>query len=235
MDLSVINFENGSQIETINYDTRTHYLSHAATATGSDIDYIQTIPDADMIDLAWVEIKRRIAECDTWRSPPAISTNTYNTGSRNIDLFKKEYEEIQEMRVLFVRPEIYDVACNWYDGLSDTQKHRKVTTICKSITQFRDQFNKDKFGAQYTTFYFDNMLAPTEIYESFKEFVRLYGEADARYISEALKMRTIGVGELMWRNNFDCFKNTSIDPDCIEDIIQQAWLEQTECYCESLL
>lgn len=235
MDLPVINFENGSRIEPINYGTRTHYLSHAATPTGSDIDYTQTIPDIDMIDLAWVEIKHRIAECDTWRSPPAISTDTYNTSYRNIDLFKKEYEEIQEMRILFVRPEVYDAVCEWYEGLNNVQKHRKATAIYKSISEFREQFDKDKFGVRYTTFYFDNMLAPTEIYESFKEFVRLYGEADARYISEALKMRTIGVDELMWRNNFDYFKVTSIDPDCIEDTIKQAAIEQTECYCRSLL
>lgn len=239
MDLPVINFENGSQIETINYGTPTYYLSHATTPIWSDIDYTQTIQDTDAINLAWVEIKRRIAESESilWRSPPAISTSTYNTGYRNLDLFRREYEygEVQEMRVLFVRPEVHDTVRNWYEGLNDIQKHRKTTAIFKSLIEFREAFNKDKFGVKYTTFYFDNMLTLTTMLEYFKEFVRLYGEEDARYISEALKMRTIGVGELMWRNNFDCFKNTSIDPDCIEDIIQQAWLEQTECICESLL
>nr|DAP99510.1 MAG TPA: hypothetical protein [Caudoviricetes sp.] len=107
-----------------------------------------------------------------WKSPPAISTGIYNEAHRNIDLFLKEYEEIQEMRVLFVRPEIYDVVCNWYDGLSDIQKYRKNTTICKSITQFHDQFNKDKFGARYTTFYFDQMFSAETITEYFKELVK---------------------------------------------------------------
>ncbi len=170
-----------------------------------------------------------------WKSPPAISTGTYNKAYRNIDLFLREYEATQEMRVLFVRPEIYDVACNWYDGLSDTQKHRKVTTICKSITQFRDQFNKDKFGAQYTTFYFDQMFSTETIIEYFKELVMLYGEEDARYISEAMKMRTIGIGALIYRNNFDCFKNMCIDSNYLDKIIQEALLDGTECYCESLL
>ena len=170
-----------------------------------------------------------------WKSPPAISTGTYNKAYRNIDLFLREYEEIQEMRVLFVRPEIYDVVCNWYDGLSNIQKHRKNTTICKSIAQFRDQFNKDKFGARYTTFYFDQMFSAETITEYFKELVTVYGEEDARYISEAMKMRTIGIGQLMYRNNFDCFKNTCIDPNCLDKIIQEALLDRTECYCESLL
>lgn len=63
----------------------------------------------------------------------------------------------------------------------------------------------------------------------------MYGEEDARYISEAMKMRTIGIGQLMYRNNFDCFKNTCIDPNCLDKIIQEALLDRTECYCESLL
>nr|DAP99509.1 MAG TPA: hypothetical protein [Caudoviricetes sp.] len=48
-------------------------------------------------------------------------------------------------------------------------------------------------------------------------------------------MRTIGIGQLMYRNNFDCFKNTCIDPNCLDKIIQEALLDRTECYCESLL
>lgn len=170
-----------------------------------------------------------------WKSPPAISTGTYNKSYRNIDLFLREYEEIQDMRVLFVRPEIYDVVCIWYDGLSDIQKHRKNTAICKSIAQFRDQFNKDKFGVRYTTFYFDQMFSTETITEYFKELVIVYGEEDARYISEAMKMRTIGIGELIYRNNFDCFKSTCIDPNCLDEIIQEALLDGPECYCESLL
>lgn len=170
-----------------------------------------------------------------WKSPPSISTGTYNKSYRNIDLFLREYEEIQDMRVLFVRPEIYDVVCIWYDGLSDIQKHRKNTAICKSIAQFRDQFNKDKFGVRYTTFYFDQMFSTETITEYFKELVIVYGEEDARYISEAMKMRTIGIGELIYRNNFDCFKSTCIDQNCIDEIIQEALLDGPECYCESLL
>lgn len=211
MALLVKEFANGSWIKSIDYGS-TYRSSRAKTILG----------DEEINDM--FEIKRHIVEpeCDQF-------------GNRNLDLFRREYEEIQEMRVLFVRPEVYNAVCEWDEGLNNVLKHHKVTAIYKSISEFREQFDKDKFGVRYTTFYFDNMLAPTEIYESFKEFVRLYGEADARYISEALKMRTIDVGELMWRNNFDYFKVTSIDPDCIEDTIKQAAIEQTECYCISLL
>lgn len=181
------------------------------------------------------EINDSIFDFNGWKSPPAISTGTYNKSYRNIDLFLREYEEIQDMRVLFVRPEIYDVVCIWYDGLSDIQKHRKNTAICKSIAQFRDQFNKDKFGVRYTTFYFDQMFSTETITEYFKELVIVYGEEDARYISEAMKMRTIGIGELIYRNNFDCFKSTCIDSNCLDEIIQEALLDGPECYCESLL
>lgn len=181
------------------------------------------------------EINDSIFDFNGQKSPPAISTGTYNKSYRNIDLFLREYEEIQDMRVLFVRPEIYDVVCIWYDGLSDIQKHRKNTAICKSIAQFRDQFNKDKFGVRYTTFYFDQMFSTETITEYFKELVIVYGEEDARYISEAMKMRTIGIGELIYRNNFDCFKSTCIDPNCLDEIIQEALLDGPECYCESLL
>lgn len=69
------------------------------------------------------------------------------------------------MRVLFVRPSIYDTVCDWYERMNTVQKHRKETAICKSPEDFWDIFNKDKFGAQYTTFYFDDRLALTDTFE----------------------------------------------------------------------
>lgn len=220
-----INFENGSWIRSFGSEPSYH------SSRTDKIIWVDSNGEQHNV----FEIKRQIAECDTWRSPPAISTDTYGPSCRNIDLFKQEYEEVQEMRALFVTPEVYDTVCNWYEELNNIQKHRKVTAIFKSPAEFRDQFNKDKFGAQYTMFYFDDMLFPIDVLEYFKEFVRLYGEEDARYISEAMKIRMIDIGKLMLRNNFDCFTSTCIDPSVIDDVIQTALLEQTECYCESLL
>lgn len=88
------------------------------------------------------------------------------------------------MRVLFVRPSIYDTVCDWYERMDTVQKHRKETAICKSPEDFWNIFNKDKFGAQYTTFYFDDRLALTWILLNFsRRLLRLYGEEDAKYIS----------------------------------------------------
>lgn len=203
MDLPVINFKNGSRIETINYGT-----AHRSSR-------------ADNNGELWFEIKRRIAEPDQF-------------DNRNFDLFRREYEEVQEMRVLFVRPEVYDTVCNWYEGMADVQKNRKITVICKSVEDFWQQFDALKFGASYTTFYFDDMLSLSETFNIFKGFVPLYGDIDAKYISEN-KMRRISIDYLMNNNRFDIFQSFSIDPDCIDDAIKNAWLEQTECVCYSLL
>lgn len=59
------------------------------------------------------------------------------------------------MRVLFVKPENYKAVCNWYDRLKEVKNHPKTTVICQSPEEFRAQFDKDKFGVKYTTFYFD--------------------------------------------------------------------------------
>lgn len=40
------------------------------------------------------------------------------------------------MRVLFVRPSIYDTVCDWYERMNTVQKHRKETAICKSPEDF---------------------------------------------------------------------------------------------------
>lgn len=138
------------------------------------------------------------------------------------------------MRVLFVRPSIYDTVCEWYEGLTDIQKHRKETLICKSPEDFWDMFDKDKFGAQYTTFYFDDMLSPTDTLKCFLELTKLYGEESAKYISEN-KMRGISISYMMNNNRFDHFKVFGITPECLNDIIQLALEEQNECVCRSLL
>lgn len=148
---------------------------------------------------------------------------------------RRLYEGEDHMRVLFVRPSIYDTVCDWYEHMDTVQKHRKKTAICKSPEDFLDIFNKDKFGAQYTTFYFDHMLPLTDTFECFKEIVRLYGEEDAKYISEN-KMRRITVSHLMNNNQFDHFQQFSITPECLDDVIHNALADlQCECVCRSLL
>lgn len=139
------------------------------------------------------------------------------------------------MRVLFVRPSIYDTVCDWYERMNTVQKHRKETAICKSPEDFWNIFNKDKFGAQYTTFYFDDRLALTDTFEFFKEIARLYGEEDAKYISEN-KMRRITMNYLMNNNQFDLFQQFSITPECLDDVIHDALADQQcECVCRPLL
>lgn len=101
------------------------------------------------------------------------------------------------MRVLFVKPENYKAVCNWYDRLKEVKNHPKTTVICQSPEEFREQFDKDKFGVRYTTFYFDEEFGMINTVKCFKEFVRLYGDEDARYISEAMKMRTISIDRLL--------------------------------------
>ena len=148
---------------------------------------------------------------------------------------KTVFEGEEIMRVLFVRPSIYDTVCDWYERMDTVQKHRKETAICKSPEDFWDIFDKDKFGVQYTTFYFDDMLTLTDTLECFKEIARLYGEEDAKYISEN-KMRRITVNYLMNHNQFDLFQQFSITPECLDDVIRDALTnQQSECVCRSLL
>lgn len=136
------------------------------------------------------------------------------------------------MRVLFVKPENYQAVCNWYDRLKEIKNHPKITAICQTPEEFRAQFDKDKFGARYTTFYFDEEFGLTNIVKCFKEFVRLYGDEDARYISEAMKMRTISIDRLLDAGDFNVFKQFCIAPDCIDDVIRSA---KRPLSCKSLL
>ena len=139
------------------------------------------------------------------------------------------------MRVLFVHPNNYDSVCAWYDGLNSTQKHRKVTVICKSPDEFWQKFDKAKFGVEYTMFYFDECLGPADSMKIFKALVPLYGEEDSRYISEE-KMRFTNVFNIMAANEFNNFKPFHIIPECLNDVIRQAMEEaQSECVCRSLL
>lgn len=158
---------------------------------------------------------------------------TYGMNTRN--KIRIVYEGEDWMRVLFVRPSIYDTVCDWYERMDTVQKHRKETAICKSPEDFWNIFNKDKFGAQYTTFYFDDRLALTDTFEFFKEIARLYGEEDAKYISEN-KMRRITMNYLMNNNQFDLFQQFSITPECLDDVIHDALADQQcECVCRPLL
>lgn len=126
------------------------------------------------------------------------------------------------MRVLFVKPENYKKVCDWYNRLKEIKNHPKTTVICQSPEEFRAQFDKDKFGAKYTTFYFDEEFGMINTVKCFKEFVRLYGDEDARYISATMEMRTINIDRLLWAGDFNVFKSFCISPDCIDDIIKSA-------------
>ena len=162
-------------------------------------------------------------------------TNTLIYGASSENKTRIVYEGEDWMRVLFVRPSIYDTVCDWYERMDTVQKHRKETAICKSPEDFWNIFDEDKFGAQYTTFYFDDMLTLTDTLECFKEIARLYGEEDAKYISEN-KMRRITVNYLMNHNQFDLFQQFSITPECLDDVIRDALInQQSECVCRSLL
>lgn len=136
------------------------------------------------------------------------------------------------MRVLFVKPENYQAVCNWYDRLKEVKNYPKTTVICQSPEEFRAQFNKDKFGVRYTTFYFDEEFGMINTVKCFKEFVRLYGDEDARYISEAMKMRIISIDRLLLAGDFNVFKQFCIVPDCIDDVIRSA---KRPLSCKSLL
>lgn len=166
-----------------------------------------------------------------YKRQPNILTYGMNTRNKT----RIVYEGEDWMRVLFVKPSIYDTVCDWYERMNTVQKHRKETAICKSPEDFWDIFDKDKFGVQYTTFYFDDMLTLTDTLECFKEIARLYGEEDAKYISEN-KMRRITVNYLMNHNQFDLFQQFSITPECLDDVIRDALTnQQSECVCRSLL
>lgn len=166
-----------------------------------------------------------------YKRQPNILTYGMNTRNKT----RIVYEGEDWMRVLFVRPSIYDTVCDWYERMNTVQKHRKETAICKSPEDFWDIFDKDKFGVQYTTFYFDDMLTMTDTLECFKEIARLYGEEDAKYISEN-KMRRITMNYLMNNNQFDLFQQFSITPECLDDVIHDALADQQcECVCRPLL
>lgn len=166
-----------------------------------------------------------------YKRKPNILTYGMNTRNKT----RIVYEGEDWMRVLFVRPSIYDTVCDWYERMDTVQKHRKETAICKSPEDFWNIFNKDKFGAQYTTFYFDDRLALTDTFEFFKEIARLYGEEDVKYISEN-KMRRITMNYLMNNNQFDLFQQFSITPECLDDVIHDALADQQcECVCRPLL
>lgn len=135
------------------------------------------------------------------------------------------------MRILFVSPEKYKQVCAWYEGLDAVQKHRKVIVICKSPDEFREKFDYSKMNAQYTMFYFDEHLGLAKSFEYCKLFTKLYGEADVRYIC-GNKMRQINIDDLMYRNTFDLFKEFSVVPECLEDIIRA---NRQPIRCRSLL
>jgi hypothetical protein len=110
--MNKIEFENGSEIQVIKYDNeRSHddvmtiystddkpvkvcYENNwnvMKTAQGEDDEYL-----INRCITATTLPSRFEYEFYDYFSSPAISTNTYNTGYRNIDLFNREYEEISD-------------------------------------------------------------------------------------------------------------------------------------------
>lgn len=155
----------------------------------------------------------------------------YRENNLSIQVAKQCTKEEADMRILFVSPEKYDAVCSWYDNLDTVQKHRKVIVICKSPDEFREKFDYSKMNAQYTMFYFDEHLGLAKSFEYCKLFTKLYGEVDVRYIC-GNKMRQINIDDLMHRNTFDWFKEFSVVPECLEDIIRD---NKKSFMCRSLL
>lgn len=161
-----------------------------------------------------------------------VKTFVYGAQYNNLKIF---FEGEEAMRVLFVRPSIYDTVCDWYERMADIQNNRKTTVICKLSEEFNQLFDHQKFGASYTTFYFDDMLMLNEVFDLFRNLIPLYGDVNTRYISEN-KMRRISISYLMNNNRFDIFQSFSVDPDCLEDVIKETLAEYNgECVCYSLL
>lgn len=111
--MNKIEFENGSKIQVIKYgnershdDVMTIYSTDdkpvkvcyennwnvTKTTQGEDDEYLAEI--SRYITAATLLNKFEYEFYDYFS--PAISTNTYNTGYRNIDLFNREYEEISD-------------------------------------------------------------------------------------------------------------------------------------------
>lgn len=161
-----------------------------------------------------------------------VKTFVYGAQYNNLKIF---FEGEEAMRVLFVRPSIYDTVCDWYERMADIQNNRKTTVICKSSEEFNQLFDPQKFGASYTTFYFDDMLSLGDVFDLFRNLIPLYRDVNTRYISEN-KMRRISISYLMNNNRFDVFQSFSVDPDCLEDVIKETLTEYNgECVCYSLL
>lgn len=110
--MNKIEFENGSKIQVIKYgnershdDVMTIYSTDdkpvkvcyennwnvMKTTQGEDDEYL-----INRCIVAATLPSRFEYEFYDYFSSPAISTNTYNTGYRNIDLFDREYEEISD-------------------------------------------------------------------------------------------------------------------------------------------
>lgn len=108
-----IEFKNGSLIQTVIYDNdRSHHdVINIYSTDGKPVkvcyennwNVTETTQGVDCEYLA--KIKRYITAAASpnefdyefygYSPSPVISTNTYNTGYRNIDLFNREYEEIK--------------------------------------------------------------------------------------------------------------------------------------------
>lgn len=248
-----IDFQNGSQIQTTetNHDESQDETINIWYADDKPVRICrENNPDIRVVKQCTADYTKRWAEIKHLISMPEISDKfdyefydyspspTINT----IDLFNREYgmivnaerqshKEEDDMRILFVSPEKYDAVCSWYDNLDTVQKHRKVIVICKSPDEFREKFDYSKMNAQCTMFYFDEYLGLAKSFEYCKLFTKLYGEADVRYIC-GNKMRQINIDDLMCRNTFDWFKEFSVVPECLEDLIRNS---KRAFVCKSLL
>ncbi len=110
-----IKFENGSLIQTIYDNDRSHDDAITIYSTSdkpvkvcyeNNWNMMVSTQSTDDYFEDWADIKRRIAASESpnnfeyefydYSPSPAISTNTYSTEYRNIDLFNREYEETSD-------------------------------------------------------------------------------------------------------------------------------------------
>ena len=160
----------------------------------------------------WMETKLKIAEAE----------------SSIFDL--KKYIQ-DDMKVLFIKSEDYNDTVDWYESLSVVKMHRKTCVICSSPQQFMEQFDRLKFGWNYTIFYFDDQMKPTELLPYFEMLVRCYGEEEGREVLSS-RIRKFNLNLTKIYEQFSSFEDFKLDPNLLNIIIKKA---HRPCYCRSLL
>ncbi len=185
---------------------------------GSSIETISTDRPSHYVNRAeqayadWIETKLKIASSE----------------SSMFD-FKGYIQE--DMKVLFIRSEDYNDTVDWYESLSVVKMHRKTCVICSSPQQFMEQFDRLKFGWNYTIFYFDDRMKPAELLPYFEMLVRCYGEEEGREVLSS-RIRKLNLNLTKIYEQFSSFEDFQLDPNLLNVIIKKA---HRPCYCRSLL